>query len=249
MRAKQPPPTSFEVDWLEQITLQIGAVLIAPQEDADQTESTVEHMFAKAFHTQFPDGNFFSQRSPLHTKRDSTLEVIFCPLGGDGEGTIPDSTATTAVATLRGGDVLHAVIRAHFKSPPETYRAEHSAGAFLNSEQIHVSQEALSIAVAGASPQLSSKLSEASYSPLSTQNVSLACAKLAQGSLSAVLYPRAGLYAAAAAALLVTEAGGVAMDLNGEKLNFGGSEISGFIMANNDKTANDLLAIFNQHRQ
>lgn len=209
----------------------------------------------------YPEATFISEELDFPERKQDGIAVIGDPLDGTKNFAEGGREATVAIAVHdeRKNKLLASVIYAPLLYNPAMYLATKGHGATLNGKRIRVASATgvgrVAVATAGSPTErfdatlVIAELVRRGWIVVDVKSISHAFALLAAGFLNGVLFPWGKLHDVAPGDLLIQEAGGFLSDLNGNKLDYGGSEVFGCVAANSEENHCELLRVAKKYRR
>lgn len=195
-----------------------------------QYDVAVQSALVDDLHRAFPEAEFVAEEEPAHDAAAGKVVFVIDPIDGTMNFVKNFHHSCISIGCLMDGQPAAAVVYDPYKK--ELFHAGRGMGAYLNGEPIHVTEDDLAdtLVLFGTSP----------YNPAATEqtfrmahrmyNKSLDVRRMGSAALDLCYTAcgRAGLYFEmqlslwdyAAGALILTEAGGVAMKLDGSPLGY-----------------------------
>lgn len=178
-----------------------------------------------------PEGNFVGEEEELHSEiKEKGYTFIVDPIDGTANFTKRFQTSAVSIALLKDAEPYIGVCFNPYKN--ELFKAEKGKGAYLNGEQIHVSEKMMkdALVMSGSAPYYP-ELREKSLQAFSCFFKACADYRRFGAAVLDLCYVAAGKaelfyevilqpWDYAAGMLVVTEAGGKVTDMEGNKIRF-----------------------------
>lgn len=206
-----------------------------PKDFATEIDHKAEATIIEIIHKTYPEHSILGEESGQLKKADDTLWIID-PLDGTTNFYHGFPHFCVSIAILQKGRIEHAVIYDPIRQ--ELFTASYGQGAKLNQYRIRVSQ-CLAVDNALISANTPCK---AAFATRNSGSLALDLAYVASGRLDGYYNTGAKPWDIAAGCLLVTEAGGLIQEPNGESNHL----TSGNLVAANPKLINELITACHQ---
>ena len=239
---------------LDHFQMGVAADLKADNSPVTVADESINQLVINRIMAQYPDHGVIGEEGSVE-KPDSIHQWVCDPIDGTIPYTLGIPTNVFCLALVEAGDPIMSVIFDPYMD--RMYTATAGGGAFRNDERIHVSEtdvlEDAVINVAGRSPAMAAALGGPIYADLERIGARLLdhssfayeTVLVAAGMFDAAVFTKRTPWDAAAGALLVTEAGGIASDVTGSRQRYDGA-VKGAIFSNG-KIHAELQAVVAEH--